>query len=152
MSHPLYTIGYAGAEPRSFLRGLHDAGVKRVIDVRAQPVSRKKGFSKNQLAALLAEAGIAYRHLRGLGTPKAGREAARGGDVETFSEIFHAHLEEPEALADLSEAVRLAGETPAVLLCLEYEPEHCHRSIVAGRMAELSGQEIEHLFAAPSDH
>ena len=146
MSFPIYTIGYAGAEPRFFVRALHDAGVKLVVDVRAQPVSRKKGFSKNQLAALLAEAGIAYRHLRGLGTPKAGREAARSGDVGTFSEIFHAHLEEPEALADLSEALRLSGETPSCLLCLEREPEHCHRLIVARRMAELSGQEIEHLF------
>src|SRR5688572_14969696 len=97
MSHPIYTIGYAGAEPSAFLRTLQAAGVKLVLDIRAQPVSRKKGFSKNQLAALLASAGIAYRHLRGLGTPKAGRDAAKSGDVGTFTEIFQAHLEEPAA-------------------------------------------------------
>jgi uncharacterized protein (DUF488 family) len=125
---------------------LNEAGVKLVLDIRAQPVSRKKGFSKNQLAALLASAGIAYRHLRGLGTPKAGREAARHGDLDAFARIFQAQMEEPEAEADLSEALRLTGETRSCLLCLEREPGHCHRLILARRMAELSGQDIEHLF------
>jgi uncharacterized protein (DUF488 family) len=146
MPLPIYTIGYERAEPHAFLRTLVEAGVKLVLDIRAQPVSRKKGFSKNQLAALLAVQGIAYRHLRGLGTPKAGREAAKHGDLSGFVRIFAAQMAEPEAEADLSEALRLSGETPSCLLCLERDPEHCHRLIVARRMAELSGQEIEHLF------
>jgi uncharacterized protein (DUF488 family) len=52
---------------------LRKAGVALVLDIRAAPVSRKKGFSKTPLAKHLAEAGIGYRHLRGLGTPKHGR-------------------------------------------------------------------------------
>ena len=82
------TIGYEGGTVDAFLRTLREAGVELVLDIRAAPVSRKKGFSKNQLAAHLAEAGIGYRHLRGLGTPKRGREAARGGDLESFERIF----------------------------------------------------------------
>ena len=92
------TIGYEGGTVHAFIRTLKDAQVELVLDIRAAPVSRKKGFSKNQLAAHLSETGIGYRHLRGLGTPKRGRDAARGGDVESFERIFREHMEEPEAL------------------------------------------------------
>ena len=84
--------------------------------------------------------------MRGLGTPKRGREAARGGDLESFERIFLEHMEEPEALLDLGEAIALAQAQPICLLCLERDPEHCHRLIVADRMVEQTGQELKHLF------
>jgi uncharacterized protein (DUF488 family) len=140
------TIGYEGGTVDAFLRTLREAGVELVLDIRAAPISRKKGFSKNQLAAHLADAGIGYRHLRGLGTPKRGREAARGGDRESFERIFLEHMEEPEALLDLGEAIALAQAQPICLLCLERDPEHCHRMIVGGRMVEQTGQKLKHLF------
>ncbi len=140
------TIGYEGATVAGFIRALRQAGVALVLDVRAAPVSRKKGFSKNQLAAHLTEAGIGYRHLRGLGTPKRGRDAARGGDLQSFERIFLAHMDEPEALLDLGEAIALAQGQPVCLLCLERDPEHCHRMIVGNRMVQATGQELRHLF------
>jgi uncharacterized protein (DUF488 family) len=146
MRPPIYTIGYEGAGIPAFLRSLKDAGVTLVIDIRAAPVSRKKGFSKHQLAQHLADSGIGYRHLRGLGTPKRGREVAREGDIAAFERIFLVHMQEPEALLDLGEALAVAREQPVCLLCLEREPEHCHRLIVATRMSEESGQELRHLF------
>jgi hypothetical protein len=73
------TIGYDGGTIDAFIRTLRRAGIALVLDIRAAPVSRKKGFLKNQLAAHLLEAGIGYRHLRGLGVPKRGRDAAGGG-------------------------------------------------------------------------
>ena len=146
MGQPIYTIGYEGAALPAFIRTLKDAGIALVLDIRAAPVSRKKGFSKHQLARHLDEAGIGYRHLRGLGTPKRGRDAAREGDIEAFERIFLEHMQEPEALLDLGEALALAQEQPACLLCLEREPEHCHRLIVGERMARESGQTLRHLF------
>jgi uncharacterized protein (DUF488 family) len=143
----IYTIGYEGAGIGAFVETLQQAGVELVLDIRAAPVSRKKGFSKAPLSAHLEEAGIAYRHLRGLGTPKRGRDAAHAGDRETFERIFLAHMNEPEALLDLGEAIRLGEERPICLLCLERDPEQCHRLIVAERMAEQTGQDIRHLFA-----
>ncbi|MGB6438521.1 MAG: DUF488 domain-containing protein [Methyloceanibacter sp.] len=140
------TIGYEGGTVAAFIRALKDAGVELVLDIRAAPVSRKKGFSKNQLAAHLTEAGIGYRHLRGLGTPKRGRDAARGGDLESFECIFLAHMDEPEALLDLGEAIALAQSRPVCLLCLERDPEHCHRMIVANRMVGETEQKLCHLF------
>ena len=142
----IFTIGYEGASVPSFVESLRGAGVTLVLDIRAAPVSRKKGFSKHQIAAHLGEAGIAYRHLRGLGTPKRGRDAARSGNLEEFERIFRTHLEEPEALLDLGEAEMLAKEQPVCLLCLERNPLHCHRLIVATRMAKDTALRIEHLF------
>jgi uncharacterized protein (DUF488 family) len=142
----IFTIGYEGATIPAFISALRKSGVGLVLDVRAAPVSRKKGFSKTPLASHLEEAGISYRHLRGLGTPKRGREAAHTGDLATFEAIFRAHLEEPEALLDLGKAIALARAGPACLLCLERDPHHCHRLIVAERMAKETGQQIRHLF------
>src|ERR1700689_1045103 len=70
----LFTIGYEQTPAKSVLDELEAAGVKLLVDVRAVASSRRPGFSKNQLAAGLDERGIAYLHLRGLGTPKSGRE------------------------------------------------------------------------------
>jgi uncharacterized protein (DUF488 family) len=146
MGHAIATIGYEGATPIGLIRALRQAGVGLVLDIRAVAASRKKGFSKTALAASLAEAGIAYRHLRGLGTPKRGREAARCGDMAAFERIFHEHMMEPEAVLDLAEAISLASAEPVCLLCLERDPEHCHRLIVAKRMAMETSQELRHLF------
>jgi hypothetical protein len=55
-------------------------------------------------------------------------------------------MEEPEALLDLGEAITLAQEKSICLLCLERDPEHCHRVIVGGRMTSATGQELRHLF------
>ena len=75
----LFTIGYEGTTVGEFLSALQNAGVERVIDIRAVPNSRRPGFSKTPLRNALAEAGIDYVHLRALGTPADGRAAARAG-------------------------------------------------------------------------
>jgi len=139
------TIGYESGTIAAFIRTLKDACVELILDIRAAPVSRKKGFSKTRLAAHLTEAGIGYRHLRGLGTPKRGRDAARAGDVESFERIFLAHMDEPEALVDFGEAIALAKDQTVCLLC-QRDPEHCHRLIVANRMVAETGRELRHLF------
>ena len=76
----------------------------------------------------------------------AGARRRAAGTVESFERIFLEHMEEPEALLDLGEAIALAQAQPICLLCLERDPEHCHRMIVADRMVEQTGQELKHLF------
>jgi len=131
---PLATIGYERSTLDAVIGRLKDAGVDIVVDVRAVAASRRAGFSKTVLAASLNEAGIDYLHLRALGTPKAGRQAARAGRTGEMRQIFEAHLQEPEAELALVRAADVATERRAALLCYEAEASQCHRAIVADRI------------------
>jgi uncharacterized protein (DUF488 family) len=142
---PLATIGYEAATLADVIARLQAAKVSLVIDVRAIAASRRPGFSKTVLAASLAEAGIDYLHLRALGTPKAGREAARAGRTEEMRAIYEAHLEEPEAQAQLGQATQASERRRAALLCYEAEAARCHRAIVAGRIAGVTGARVTNL-------
>ena len=126
----LFTIGYEGATMAEFLGALAEAGVERVIDVRALPLSRRPGFSKTPLRAALVEAGIDYIHLRALGTPADGRAAARAGRKDVLDRIYAAQLDLPEALVAAEEMKRLASERASALLCFERDPACCHRTLL----------------------
>ncbi len=141
----LFTIGYEGATIAAFLDTLVEAGVKTLVDVRAVPASRKPGFSKKGLSAALAERGIAYRHLQRLGTPVAGRTAARAGDHATMRDIYLAHLEAADARAEMAMLVDQAQESPSALLCFERRPGDCHRSVLFDAL-EAPDLAVEHLF------
>ncbi|MBY9061613.1 DUF488 domain-containing protein [Sphingomonas yunnanensis] len=141
----IYTIGYEGTTVDSFLAALSGAGVRRVIDVRALPLSRRPGFSKSLLAAALKEAGIDYVHLKPLGTPKPGRDAAKKGDVATLTAVYEAQLALPEAQVAAAQMLELADERPSALLCFERDPCHCHRTLLLGAVGE--GREVVDLYA-----
>jgi len=132
----IFTIGYEQATQAQVIGALKAAGVKLVIDVRAVAASRRAGFSKTILAASLKDEGLDYIHLKPLGTPKAGREAARAGRTAEMHHIFEAHLAEPEAVVALADAADLAQKRPAALLCYEAAPEDCHRRILTDRLAD----------------
>jgi uncharacterized protein (DUF488 family) len=138
----IFTIGYEQATQSQVIGALKAAGVTLVIDVRAVAASRRAGFSKGVLAASLKDEGLDYLHLKALGTPKAGREAARAGRTAEMHEIFEAHLAEPEAAVALVDAAELAKERPAALLCYEADPAHCHRRILTDRLSNERGFEV----------
>ena len=131
----IFTIGYEAATMGDFIAALTSARVERVIDVRALPLSRRPGFSKTPLRGALAEAGIDYVHLRALGTPASGREAARKGRHEELKRIYAGQLELPEAIAQGAQMLALAAEKPSALLCFEREPGGCHRSLLLNAVA-----------------
>ena len=141
----IFTIGYEGATVPEFIAALSEAGVRRVIDVRALPLSRRPGFSKSPLRAVLEEAGIEYVHLKALGTPAEGRSAARAGRHEDMARIYAGQLELPEAIVQGAQMIELARERPSALLCFEREPAHCHRSLLLDAVA--ADAEVIHLFA-----
>lgn len=141
----IFTIGYEATTMAEFLAALAKAGVQRVIDVRALPLSRRPGFSKSSLAASLREAGIDYVHLKQLGTPKRGRDAAKKGDVATLREVYDVQLGLPEAQAQVAQMRALAAEKPSALLCYERDPCHCHRTLLLE--AEGEGAEVVDLYA-----
>ena len=141
----IFTIGYEGTTVGEFIAALRQAGVKRVIDVRALPLSRRPGFSKTPLKGALEEAGIEYVHLKALGTPADGRAAARAGRHNDLERIYAGQLELPEAMAQSAQMLELAREKPSALLCMERDPAHCHRTLLLGAVA--ADAEIIHLFA-----
>lgn len=142
---PLFTIGYEGANVDDFLATLAAYRVAQVIDIREVPLSRKRGFSKSALSDALAARDIAYVHIKSLGDPKPGREAARRGEFAVFRKIYRKHLNGPDAQAALDVAVRLAGEMASCLLCFERIHAHCHRTIVAQAVREKSEFTVVHL-------
>ena len=126
----IFTIGYEGATQAEVIAALQAAGVELLVDIRAVPLSRRPGFSKNILAAGLREAGIDYVGLKALGTPAAGREAARKGNQARLRDIYAGQLELPEAMVEAERLRDLAGERPTALLCFEREASACHRSLL----------------------
>jgi uncharacterized protein (DUF488 family) len=144
----LFTIGYEQTPSRAVLDELEQAGVKLLVDVRAVASSRRPGFSKNQLAAGLDQRGIAYLHLRGLGTPKEGREAARSGKFEALHRIYAKHLKTPQAREELDELSSLVSKSgPVCILCYERDHLHCHRQWIAEIIGERDGVKVENLVA-----
>lgn len=131
----LWTIGYERLLPDALVAELRAAGVRRLLDVRFRPQSRRPGMSKTRLAALLAEHGIAYEHRRGLGTPPEIRWLYKARRVEEGAELFRAHVERASAAELDALAAELPSAPPTALMCLEADPAECHRSIVAAALA-----------------
>jgi len=141
----LFTIGYEGAPQGDVIQRLKTAGVEVLVDVRAIAASRRAGFSKTVLGASLNEAGVDYVHLRGLGTPKAGRDAARKGRVGEMRAIYDDWMAEPVAQLDYARLKAIAGERKAALLCFEADHTGCHRAVLAEKLAAEDGFQIVNL-------
>jgi uncharacterized protein (DUF488 family) len=140
------TIGYQAATVRTFLDALARHRVDLLVDVRAVASSRRPGFAKSALAANLQGAGVEYLHLKGLGTPAEGRAAARAGRHAEMKRIFERHLKTEGAKAELETlAAIVRSGRRACLLCLEADPTHCHRSLVAAALGELLPVRVTHL-------
>jgi uncharacterized protein (DUF488 family) len=124
----LFTVGYAGRTLDELLATLREAGVDRVVDVRALPLSRKKGFSKTPLSEALTRAGIDYMHVRAAGNPFRDDKNDAEHGLARYAGHVDAH---PEVLDEL--AVIVEGHR-AALLCMESDAARCHRSVLAARL------------------
>lgn len=91
-------------------------------------------MSKTRLSESLAELGIAYEHRRELGTPPDIRWYFKHRHTDEGRAAFQAHIEDDPALTAL--AAELPNAPPTALLCLEAEPAHCHRRVLAKLLAE----------------
>ncbi|HBQ34262.1 MAG TPA: hypothetical protein DD739_16610 [Ochrobactrum anthropi] len=132
----IYTIGYEGTDIDRFVRTLQIIGVQVLADVRALPLSRKKGFSKNALKDRLTEAGIEYHSYQALGDPKPGRDAARAGRFDEFRKIYTAHIETEAAKEKVQELSLTASKKVTCMLCFERDPKTCHRTIIAEKLVK----------------
>ncbi len=132
----IFTIGYEGITLEAFVETLREHGVQTVVDVRELPLSRRAGFSKRPLSAVLKENGIGYVHERPLGTPKALRHALRAGlELESFRAEYRQVLADRQP--DLERVAALAAHERVALMCFEADPLECHRSVIADELLRL---------------
>lgn len=127
------TVGHSNKPLADFLSMLRAHGIRRVLDVRRHPGSRKwPHFGAVRLAASLSSAGIDYAGLPELG----GRRKPRPDSPHSAwrQEAFRGYadfMDTPEFADALERAMALAAEVPAALLCAEALPWRCHRSLIA---------------------
>jgi uncharacterized protein (DUF488 family) len=136
MTPTIWTIGYEALLPPALVNELLQAGVKRLIDVRYRPQSRRAGMSKTRLGELLGEHGIAYEHRRELGTPPDIRWFYKNRQEAEGAALFAEHIEHDDgatALDELAAELR-AGGPPTALLCLEADPAVCHRRTITDHL------------------
>lgn len=132
----IYTIGYEGQTPESFVKVLRSNGLKRLVDVREIANSRKAGFSSSTLGSFLRKHEIEYLHMGGLGSPRKAREELhQDNDFVSFSEKYESFLASKKD--DLNMLTGLAVEKPTAIMCFEQDASICHRSIIASRIAKL---------------
>jgi len=125
----VFTVGYEGRDLDELVGLLHHHGIRVLVDVRLNAISRRRGFSKSVLAETLADAGIAYVHERGLGNPKDNRADYRVGKTSAHRRYArHLKVHGADAFARVTDLVK---STPTALLCVEREPNCCHRTAIA---------------------
>ncbi|WP_455116106.1 DUF488 domain-containing protein [Rothia aeria] len=140
MTSNIFGIGYEGVTLDEFIQTLKNREATILVDVRLNPISRKKGFSKTKLSEALGQHGIRYVHLRELGNPKENRD----GFWDTYTPAWEAARENYRFMLD-SEAARealtyieeLARVEPAVgLMCFERAECNCHRDVILQRIKQ----------------
>lgn len=126
-------VGYEGLDPDGLVSKLRLRGVTTVVDVRLNPISRKRGLSKSALRARLADEKIAYEHLPSLGNPRDNREGfaeLEGGAARAVREKFGEVLNTEPAQEALIRVIELAAGGTVALLCFEKDETRCHRELV----------------------
>jgi uncharacterized protein (DUF488 family) len=132
----VWTIGYERLLPGALVAELEAAGVRRLVDVRYRPQSRRAGMSKTRLGALLAEHGIAYEHRRALGTPPDLRWLYKNRRVPEGEAGFRAHVATTIAADVDALAAELADGPRTALMCLEADPATCHRRVLTDALRD----------------
>jgi uncharacterized protein (DUF488 family) len=154
----LVTIGVYGFDGPGFIRALQEAQVDLVLDVRQRRGVRGSQYAwanAKRLQAALAKASIGYSHLPELAPTTEMRElqyeedARRGEGKRSRTELAPAYVQRyTEAVldrVDLDPILRFVGSSRAALLCVERDPEACHRSLIAARLEKQLGAVIAHL-------
>ncbi|MBE1465219.1 uncharacterized protein (DUF488 family) [Kibdelosporangium phytohabitans] len=153
------TIGVYGFDGETFLQELRNANVCLLLDVRQRRGVRgpEYGWANSlRLQATLAQAGIAYEHHRELAPTTELRQLQYAEDDrqgvgkrtrrELAGEYTHRYTTEILDHANLIATVSTLPSTGTVaLLCVERDPEACHRSLIAQRLAEQHGLTVNHL-------
>jgi uncharacterized protein (DUF488 family) len=127
------TIGHSTRTIEAFLELLSAHQVTQLLDVRTVPRSRHNPqFGSDALAESLAEAGVAYAHVPGLGGfRRSSPDSPNAGWRNLSFRGYADYMQSPEFAENLGRVVELAQEKRVVLMCAEAVPWRCHRSLIA---------------------
>jgi len=141
----VYTVGYEGKSVDAFFDGLLRAGVEAIVDVRANPVSRKYGFAQKSMREISGKLGLGYEHFPELGIPGEYRRGLNG--PASYRRLLNRYDREllPKRRTQIDEVSDLLAGTPSALLCMEKDSQCCHRSRLAEAVAQSSGLPVVHL-------
>ena len=129
----------------NFIRKLKDSNIQQLIDVRELPLSRKNGFSKTILKEELKRAGILYKHIPELGSPKSIRyQLHKDWIYKRFFEEYKKHINDKDVLENISDIEGRARRKKTILLCFERDYKICHRSIISDELKNR-GWKVNHL-------
>lgn len=146
----LYTVGYEGLDIDEFTDFLKKKKIQIIADLRKNPVSRKKGFSKNKMAEQLKLKKIDYIHFPKLGTPSAWRKLENEGKI-TRKKMFEEYVDKiiPQDPEDIETLRKMLKEKRIALLCYEADATDCHRSFVAKEIWRLEKKKLEIVHLKP---
>jgi uncharacterized protein (DUF488 family) len=153
------TIGVYGFDQGAFLAVLSRARVTTLLDVRQRRGVRGSEYAwanSARLQAALAGAGIVYEHHKELAPTTELRRLQYADDqrrgvgkrsrVELAPEYRDRYTREILDHVDLEPIVAsMPADGATALLCVERDPEACHRSLIADRMAAEHGVSVRHL-------
>lgn len=141
----VYTAGYEGKSVDAFFNDLLSHGIDALIDVRANPSSRKYGFSKRRLGQLCDRLELEYRHMPSLGVPSSARVGL--GSHDSYQRLLSRYEQSmlPQHSAEVKELGCFMRQKPSVLVCVEKDVQCCHRSRLAKAVANSTGLEVVHL-------
>jgi Domain of unknown function DUF488 len=127
------TIGHSTRTWEDFLDLLRAYGVKRVIDIRSIPRSRRNPqYNREVLSKKLRAARIGYVYLRKLGGLRhARRDSANRGWRNASFRGFADYMQTSEFESGLHRLIKLAGQKRSAIMCAEVVPWRCHRSLIA---------------------
>lgn len=133
----IYSVGYEGFTASALVDRLIGSRVATLVDVRMTPSSRKPGFSRRPLEAVLNRAGIDYVHEPDLGNPPDNRASFRDGDGIEGRGRMRARLENGSGPA-LARLVDRALRERVAVLCVERDRHRCHRDVITEMAQELA--------------
>ena len=141
----IYTVGYEGKSVDAFFNHLLKNGIRLLIDVRANPVSRRYGFSKRRLGEIAGRLGLDYRHMPALGIASSYRTDLT--DFASYQRLLQRYEHEmlPHLQREVAQVGKLMKSEPSVLMCVEKDVMCCHRSRLAEAVSRETGMEIVHI-------
>jgi uncharacterized protein YwgA len=141
----IFTVGYEGLMLDGLLDLLLRNGVRRLIDVRRNPVARRFGFHKSTMQRHCGDVGISYTHVPELGVPSERRMDLDAPKAYTRLFDYYEKAILPAQQTALETVSSMIRNEPSALMCMEADVACCHRSRLAMAVAKMTNLQIKEL-------